>query len=291
MKVILSRKGMDSSWGGHPGIILPDNTILYYPIPGDEDEDRYSDIKGTDGIAMDIGMKRFYQDILYMDAWNEITDETHCHMDPDLDYNAKDRLPGWRGAFGQADAAQTVLAKAGVGEGDLFLFFGWYQKWIFDENNQYRMIKNSDIHYIYGYMEIEKVIYTNGNNNIPKWLNDHPHMLSRRQERESNCIYVAREKLSWNESQAGYGLLPFDKKRVLTKEGYSRSKWDLPDILRDKKITYHSPASWKDGYFQSAHRGQEFVIEENYDVEMWAKGLIDPHRNEVSCPSHGLRLT
>ena len=40
MKVILSRKGMDSSQGGHPGIILPDNTILYYPIPGDEDEDR-----------------------------------------------------------------------------------------------------------------------------------------------------------------------------------------------------------------------------------------------------------
>ena len=63
MKVILSRKGVDSSWGGHPGIILPDNTILYYPIPGDEDEDRYSVIKGTDGIAMDIGMKRFYQDI------------------------------------------------------------------------------------------------------------------------------------------------------------------------------------------------------------------------------------
>ena len=62
MKVILSRKGVDSSWGGHPGIILPDNTILYYPIPGDEDEDRYSVIKGTDGIAMDIGMKRFYQD-------------------------------------------------------------------------------------------------------------------------------------------------------------------------------------------------------------------------------------
>lgn len=275
MKVILSRKGMDSSWGGHPGIILDDNTILYYPIPGDEDEDRYSDIKGTDGLAMNIGMKRFYQDILYMDTWNEITNETHCHMDPDLDYNAKERMPGWRGAFGQADAAQTVLAKAEVGKGDLFLFFGWYQKWILDKNNQYRMIKNSDIHYIYGYMEIEKVIYTKGNNNIPKWLNDHPHMLRRRQERESNCIYIAREKLSWNESLAGYGLLPFDEKRVLTKEGCPRSKWDLPDILRDKKITYHSPASWKDGYFQSAHRGQEFVIEEDHDVEMWAKGLIE----------------
>ncbi len=275
MKVILSRKGMDSSWGGHPGIILDDNTILYYPIPGDEDEDRYSDIKGTDGLAMNIGMKRFYQDILYMDTWNEITNETHCHMDPDLDYNAKKRMPGWRGAFGQADAAQTVLAKAEVGKGDLFLFFGWYQKWILDKNNQYRMIKNSDIHYIYGYMEIEKVIYTKGNNNIPKWLYDHPHMLSRRQERESNCIYIAREKLSWNESQAGYGLLPYADKRVLTKEGYSRSKWDLPEILRDKKITYHSAASWKDGYFQSAHRGQEFVIEEDHNVEMWAKELIE----------------
>ena len=111
--------------------------------------------------------------------------------------------------------------------------------------------------------------------NINNGLNDHPHMLSRRQERESNCIYIAREKLSWNEGQAGYGLLPFDEKRVLTKKGYSRSKWDLPDFLRDKKITYHSPASWKKDYFQSAHRGQEFVVDENPDVECWAKKLIE----------------
>ncbi len=59
MKVILSRKGMNSSWGCHPDIILSDNTVLYYPIPGDEDEDRYSDINESDGLAMDIEMKRF----------------------------------------------------------------------------------------------------------------------------------------------------------------------------------------------------------------------------------------
>lgn len=56
---------MDSSWGGYPGIILPDNTLLYYLIPGDTDEDKYSDILGIDGVPMDIGMKRFYKDILY----------------------------------------------------------------------------------------------------------------------------------------------------------------------------------------------------------------------------------
>lgn len=275
MKVILSRKGMDSSWGGHPGIILPDKTMLYYPIPGDEDEDRYSDIIGPDGVPMDIGMKRFYQSILYQDCRSEITDQTHCHMDPDLDSRAKRRLPGWRGAFGQADAAQTILAKAGVGEGDLFLFFGWYQKWSLDRNETYIHEKGSDIHCIYGYMEIDDVIYTRGNDHIPEWLSDHPHVLARRLERNTNCIYIAKEKLSWNNNQAGFGLLSYSKKRVLTKEGMTRSRWDLPDFFHNVVITYHSAHSWKDGYFQSAHRGQEFVIEENPYVEQWAKEIIE----------------
>lgn len=275
MKIILSRKGMDSSWGGHPGIILPDNTLLYYPIPGDPDEDSYSDILGIDGVPMDIGMKRFYKDILYHDCWEEITSQTHCHMDPDLDYNAKKRSPGWRGAFGQADAAQTVLANAGVGEGDLFLFFGWYQKCVLGENGKYYLQKNSDVHCIYGYMEIDQVIYTKGNNDIPVWLMDHPHMLARRSERRSNCIYVGREKLSWNERQAGYGLLPYSKNRVLTKEGLTRSKWELPAFFREVSITYHSANSWMKDYFQSAYRGQEFVIDESPAVEAWAKKTIE----------------
>mgnify|MGYP001066039376 FL=1 len=38
MKVILSRKGCDSDFGGMPGIIMPDDRIVHIPIPGDDFE-------------------------------------------------------------------------------------------------------------------------------------------------------------------------------------------------------------------------------------------------------------
>ena len=46
MKIILSRKGFDSSWGGCPSPVLPDGTMLSMPIPTNEDNRlRYEDIR------------------------------------------------------------------------------------------------------------------------------------------------------------------------------------------------------------------------------------------------------
>ena len=41
-----------------------------------------------------------------------------------------------------------------------------------------------------------------------------------------------------------------------------------------KKISYHKKP-WKDGYFKSAGRGQEFVIMDNNGVEEWARNKIE----------------
>jgi len=70
----------------------------------------------------------------------------------------------------------------------------------------------------------------------------------------------------------------FNDNLVLTKEGLSRSKWDLPDCFRDAEVSYHKEDSWKDGYFQSAAIGQEFVVKDNDKVEEWAKSLINGSR-------------
>lgn len=86
---------------------------------------------------------------------------------------------------------------------------------------------------------------------------------------ERNTIYVAKEKLSFNKKLLGAGVFDYNKKLVLTKEGYARSGWKLPEIFKSVNITYHSKNSWKisketgEKYFQSAHIGQKFVIEEN----------------------------
>jgi hypothetical protein len=112
----------------------------------------------------------------------------------------------------------------------------------------------------------------------PNGLTYHPLVADKRQNVEpnktKNTIYLARDTLSWNKSIPGAGRSMFNDKLVLTKKGLSRSKWDLPDCFKEAEISYHKD-SWKSGYSQSAAIGQEFVINDNYEIEKWAKSLIE----------------
>jgi len=60
----------------------------------------------------------------------------------------------------------------------------------------------------------------------------------------------------------------------LIKKDHPRSQWDLPQLFREVPISYHSKDSWKvEGYFQSAHRGQEFVVQGERKIEWWVRDL------------------
>lgn len=87
-------------------------------------------------------------------------------------------------------------------------------------------------------------------------------------------ITIGTLPLSWSESLPGAGRFIFSDRLVLTKRGYSKSKWALPDCFKEAKISYHKKP-WKDGYFKSAGRGQEFVIMDNNGVEEWARNKIE----------------
>ena len=54
----------------------------------------------------------------------------------------------------------------------------------------------------------------------------------------------------------------------------SKGKWDLPEFFKDVAISYH-PQPWKDGYFQSADKGQEFVLDATPKIIDWAKHIIE----------------
>lgn len=274
MKIILSRKGFDSSFGGHASLILPDGTLLSIPIPGPNDEMTYSTIeKRYCGMRLVDLMSNVYQKVLFRNEWENISENTRCHLDPDIDKDSLCRADGWRGAFGQAGSAQTVLENNGVEEGDLFLFFGWFQRCFF-VNGKWHISNENSVHLLYGYMQIDQILYTH-NSDVPEWLKYHPHCLERCINRKSNCIYIGTETLSWDKSLDGYGMLQFHPHNILTSEGHSRSRWALPACFKDVKISYHSKNSWKkEGYFQSAMRGQEFVIDENADISNWAKQVI-----------------
>lgn len=273
MKIILSRKGFDSSYGGYPSLIFENGLLQPLPIPNSYDTIRYSDIYSPyDGLTLYDTMYSLNSTIKDRN-WVSLTKEQTCHLDPDLEFSSLPRCEEWVGCFGQGAAAQTVLKKQHVGPGDIFLFFGWFNH-CYPGNNGLKFSKGDGSHVIFGYLQVEKVIYT-AEGEIPQWLKYHPHAHERHINKRNNCIYVARKYCSWNNELKGYGLFNYSDALCLTKNGCSRSKWNLPEIFRNVSITYHSADNWKDGYFQSAHRGQEFVIEENSEIEKWAIGLIE----------------
>ena len=280
MKVILSRKGFDSANGGYPSPILPDGRLISLPIPSPpsyEDLIRYSELQLDRNQSYYDLMKKLNSRVKYEEKWHDFTEDTVCHLDPDIYRNVRERPISWRSLFGQIDAAQTHLDNQGVQEGDVFLFFGWFRR-VEYRDKKLCFISSSnrihtDKHVIFAYLQIGQILKVTPDIELPAWMNYHPHALSCRRV-GNNTIYVARECLSWNSSLPGAGTFNYSDNLVLTKDGYSRSKWQLPELFRNIEITYHSEKSWKKGYYQSVGRGQEFVIQENQEIEGWLKRLI-----------------
>ena len=118
-KIILSRKGCDSSAGGCASPIFPDDRIASLPIPDECGPSTYRDIASSLSEFSTIG------DLL--DALGRPLANRHAHLDPDLKALSRPRARGWRPTFGQDEAAEGHLRNNGITIGDLFLFFGWFQ--------------------------------------------------------------------------------------------------------------------------------------------------------------------
>jgi hypothetical protein len=110
MKVILARKGFDTSNGRIPSPILPDGTLLSLPIPTGAPEGRYAELL-RDGHS--------YEQIILDLGGNPAMAAGNCHADPDLRLAGR-AIKDWRPAFGQAGGDQKHLENQGVGVGDLF---------------------------------------------------------------------------------------------------------------------------------------------------------------------------
>jgi hypothetical protein len=264
MKIILSRKGFDSSNGGQPNPIMPDGTLLSLPIPDPDGNNKFSDLRWND--------ENYYNIIHSLRPRTTLRSENTCHLDPDLRKNVKDRLPGWKPAFGQSGSALTHLCNQGVTIGDLFLFFGWF-KATEEIDGKLKYKKGTrDQHIIFGYMQIGSVI--EDKTKVPDWLKEHPHVGDRKvRDEKSNFIFLPSDNLSIMSGYKGCSVLDYRCDRVLTKDGKSRRFWDLPSFFKNIEISHH-PNPWKDDCFVSAAIGQEFVMEANPDLIEWVKQII-----------------
>ncbi len=262
MKIILSRKGFDSENGGCASPIFPDGTMISLPIPD------------ASGVPYD---RLKYKDKSYWQIWKELNDSgaderKRAHLDPDIREIARiDKIQNWNPIFGQCGAAQTHLSNEGVCKGDVFLFFGWFRN-VELINGRIVYVKESpDRHIIYGYLQVGKIVTGEDRHNYD-W---HPH--AEDYKVKNNTMYVASKSLivdGMDTGRPGAGVFDFSDKLVLTKKGYSRTRWELPEFFKDVRISQHSKDSFKDGYFRSNSRGQEFVISEDERVTKWAQNII-----------------
>lgn len=291
MKIILSRKGFDSSAGGYPSpYFVEDGRLLTFPIPEDNQENitdtgiTYEDLKFDDktyyDLMKDLGIKNF--------------EKRYVHLDPDINHSVlSERHNEWCGLFGQCSSSQSHMEKHKVSVGDIFLFFGWFRD-VEKTANGCRYISGTDKHIIWGYMQVGKIESIQQKEKYEDWKSNHPHYYIR--NRNKNTAYIASDNLNFDVNKKGYGLLNFKKELILTLEEQSkRSVWKLPKYFHPDfktKVSYHENIFDKGNnpvwesldenhcILNSVGRGQEFVISGNDEVINWAKNLILLNENK-----------
>lgn len=285
-KLILSRKGFDAANGGMPSPILPDGTLMSLPIPMANEAVTLGDIPAPgDGGTMG--------DVVHTLSNGRHGRVTPVHLDPDLVRASRgERRSDWRPLFGQAAAAQSHLANQCVGEGDVFLFFGWFRQ----AEGTLRALRFKpksdapDRHVVFGWMQIGEVwdVTAGVPAAFPSWARYHPHVLGRFNGR--NVIYAATELLMLPDGTScglpGAGALKrFSDACVLTEGGRSRSNWLLPGWFLSTggpALTYHrDPRRWERVgdrvRLRTVGTGQEFVMEISAVLEpasRWIASLL-----------------
>lgn len=302
-RLILSRKGFDSSFGGSPSPILEDGTIISFPIPADSTNMDY-DIRYKDLRPLGIDIGKMIQDLAKTTSIrkdhkvigkNRVSPDDLVHLDPDIYIDAlPKRDKGWRGLFGQVAAAQGHLRNEGVGNGDIFLFYGLYRKVKLMDGRYTYVRDHKPVHLIWGWMQIaDKVDLVNEMEKMKAeypWALYHPHCRYLEQP-VNNTLYVAREHLSiqglGTKRVKGYGVFTkFDPRLQLTDpDSVKTSHWRLPAWMYKKgepccPLTYNGKREWRleRGYarLESYFRAQEFVFKSDDEVkpDNWLAELV-----------------
>jgi hypothetical protein len=271
VKIIFSRKGFDSASGGSASPIFPDGKMVSIPIPEQDAQRKYSDLRSPVEGYDNLG------EIVEPLTGMRVRASHGVHLDPDIDPDIVTREPGWRGLFGQVDVAQSHLANAGVSVGDLFIMFGWFRD-VEQRNGRIRWKRGApDLHVIFGWLQVGQVLHIGTHPvGLPKWATNHPHAVQGVYH-QNNTLYVASESLNLAGFELtgmnGSGIFRgYSKKRRLTAPGApGRRKWRLPTWFDPSRtlspLTYHSrPDRWhvvKDFYvdLDTVGRGQEFVFD------------------------------
>jgi hypothetical protein len=228
-KVVLSRKGFDSSAGGGYSPFDPQTgSYIVLPIPvGKKEQDICNPLKYKD-IKLKGDYLHSYKATDLKSLMEEMGEEAtiktkggkekseYAHFDPWLS-----RCP-WLaegsnhhiGAFGQVGIPQAQLHNQGVGEGSLFLFFSRFKpiKPI-GQNRENRIVPsigskhlNEGLYFIYGWLKVKEVIrehvdeclWSQHPHNTKEYFDYYANRENAKSENGKNTIYIA-DKLMFND--------------------------------------------------------------------------------------------
>lgn len=287
MKIIFSRKGVDSASGGIASPIFEDGRMVSLPIPQSTSPIRYGDIQyaGTDlgRVIRRLSNGRYAE-----------SDGAHC--DPDINRHSLNRHSDWRPLFGQAGNAQGHLRTQGISAGDLFLFFGWFRDvhGVPEEPGSYSP-DSQGYHVLWGWLQVGAVLPVDETDwSAHAWSAYHPHRQYKSDP--NNTLYLAAEELCIGGKSmpgvSGGGVFGrFNQELMLTEPDQpKRSIWKLPSWFypSDGKtpMTFHGdPSSWDmaDDHvrLRTVGRGQEFVLDcQQYpEAQDWVMSKIRMYRS------------
>ena len=203
MKLILSRKGFDSSAGRAASPIVEGRPVSM-PIPAG---------RRSPATYGDIGLGDTVEHI----TKGRIRSFYHCHHDP--------MFSGSRCAFGQVGASQSHLSNQGVGVGDVFVFWGLFKP-----------LEGGNAHHrIFGFLEVDEVVSLGA---APKpslqpdgFAITHPHFVG--YWHDNNTLYVGPGRVV-DTAPDFMRLTAADERRV--------SRWQVPSWLRRSGLSYHGDA-------------------------------------------------
>lgn len=280
MRLILSRKGFDSSAGGCPNPVLPDGSALSLPIPDSQSPVRYESV-----CHQGESIGTLVEDL----TRGKVSRRDGAHLDPDLVHDAYERSPEWQPVLGQHGQAQSHLMKQGVGQGDLFLFFAVFRS-VECQEGCWRFVPGSrPFHGLWGWLQVADVAPLDGRREPPGWSNYHPHHYGHRGVH--NTLYIAGEDVSLPDTEgplAGAGVFPrvLPEHRLTDPAATRLTDWLLPAAFypsgeRPPLSYHHNRERWQRRggntcSLRSAARGQEFVLDLDWYPELlpWLAGLL-----------------
>lgn len=228
MKIILSRKGFDTSYGGFPSPVFEDGKMISLPIPIIDKKEM--SITYDDLNPLEVNLGTLFKKLGKEPKVNNQSAK-YVHLDPDLYHDSLQpnkkfdpRMNCWRGLFGTNMAAAGKLndKDTGVNPGDIFLFFGWFNNVINKQGKFAFEPNNNGFHQIWGWLQIDKIIHLDQDKelkSVPNWAKYHPHCFH--PEWKPNVLFVAKQKLSLEgyntDGINGYGVISqFNELATLT---------------------------------------------------------------------------